>query len=152
MIVPKHFIPSFLKPLSLIVLVFALFQGSYSQGARKDNKGKETRIASIDYTSSGCFSSRSGQINIFSNGNEMFAEFTVNNKRYRTAKLNSAQLASFERFMKEFRTLKEGGGCTTVDIYNVYYDNGLVRKRDASCGWNGFDLLQSSLSANSHAE
>jgi hypothetical protein len=148
----KRLTSSFLKPLLLILLAFALFQGSYSQDARKGNPGKEERIASIEYSSSGCFSSRSGQINVFRSGDEMYAEFTVNNKRYKAAKLNSAQIASFDRFIKDLRILKEGGMCTTVDTYRVYYGNEFLKKRDASCGWNGFDVLQAALSTNAQAE
>jgi len=58
-----------------------------------------------------------------------------------SAVLTEKQYALYRRFVKELKKLKEGGSCTTQDLYKLVERGKVIEKMDGHCEWFGIDKL-----------
>ncbi len=102
-------------------------------------------IADIQYTSSGCFHNESEKVSLYKKDNSFFVRY-LNGTKVRIFEINQIQRNAILLFINELKHLKEEGGCTTVNAYNIYYQGESFEKIDGSCDWNKYDSVKQVLS------
>ena len=90
-------------------------------------------IATINYSSQGCFGGEKSKLILYKSDNLVFAKFESDKEATHNTELNSFQVDTFNLFIKELKTLQEGGNCTTQSYYDVVLTNETIRKIDGSC-------------------
>lgn len=93
----------------------------------------------------GCFGTERSVIMVISSGQVTAAALSLKGKDVARVVLHPGQLESLKQFVAELKMLKEGTGCTTVSEYEVEYEGAVIRKKDGSCDWNGFQELKTAL-------
>ena len=99
-------------------------------------------IATINYSSQGCFAAGQSKLILYKSGNLIFAKLESDDKPTLRTELNSSQVDTFNLFIKQLKTLEEGGFCTTQSFYDVVLINETIRKTDGGCQWHGFSKLK----------
>ena len=105
-------------------------------------------IAKINYDFQGCFGGDNSSLLIYESDTTTIAKLEKEGNVILKAKLSSAQIDTFEIFIRDLKNLSEESGCTNVSKYTVIYHNETIQKTDGSCDWNGFDKLKDCLFRN----
>jgi hypothetical protein len=102
---------------------------------------REKPFAKIKFESSGCFHFERLELTLVKSDSSIIARLDSSGKRLEEQNLSKAQMDTINEFMKKLRKLKDDGGCTTVDVYDVNYDGEKIKKYDGTCDWRGFRKL-----------
>jgi hypothetical protein len=105
----------------------------------------EKPFAKIKFESSGCFHFERFELTLFKSDSSIIARLDSSGKKLKEQHLSKVQMSTVNEFIKKLRKLKDGGGCTTVDVYDVTYDGERIKRYDGTCDWRGFKKLTSAL-------
>lgn len=130
--------------VSILIIYFTMFfpvnKTRSSHSTANSTTSRSVHIATLHYTSNGCFNHTEARLILFSQSGQTKIEY-VGNKKAIIKVIDSVQKDSVISFLKHVESLKGGGGCTTVSLYQVDFDGRKFKKLDAHCGWDGYEGL-----------
>ena len=128
------------------IIIFVLLMGLASCDSRDE-------LAKVSHRFSGCFGDAVDELTIYKTGGKFTAVLERDGVLQQSAVLSQSQLDSFRTFVADLRKFKAGNGlCTTVAYYKVVYNNSVIKRRDGSCEFVGFDRLRRTFFKSSVAQ
>jgi hypothetical protein len=124
--------------------IFLAFTMMLSAALATAGEPAGTVIARLEYISTGCFHHTRGLMQLIQTEQGVVASLTYQNSGLKSeqnsfeTRLTEQQLRTFQTFVNELKALKEETGCTSTTSYFLTTKEGVIRKKDGSCSWNGF--------------
>ncbi len=101
----------------------------------KIDRLKEGEHFTICYTSTGCGHFERDSLTIYNVKGSLIAY-----NKFKAVLLSNKQVEAIREFEYQ-ATLIKGGGCTTVDSYQIKFKKEVSKCADGSCRWEGFKML-----------